>query len=52
MSETRETHSLRFSRAGWKLITERAKAVLGSEDSRARYLEDLVLKEKEQNETR
>ena len=49
MKEKRETHSLRFSRAGWGVITERAKALFGSEENRARYLENLALKEKEQD---
>lgn len=50
MREKRESHTLRFSQMGWKLITERAKELFGSEKSRARYLEQLALKEKEENE--
>jgi hypothetical protein len=50
MWESRESHTLRFSRAGWRLISERAKALFGSEENRARYLENLALKEKEENE--
>jgi len=42
MKEKRESHTLRFSAAGWKLLTERAKSLFGSERSRARYLEQLL----------
>jgi hypothetical protein len=55
MKERRETHSLRFSSAGWKLITIRAKETLGLKRGRvqrARYLEQLTLNEAQKNETR
>ena len=42
MKETRQSHTLRFSDAGWKLITIRAK---DKGRSRARYLEELTLNE-------
>ncbi len=45
MSEIRESHTLRFRPSRWRVITERAKALFGSEKNRARYLEDLVLKD-------
>jgi hypothetical protein len=42
MKEIRANHTLRFSDAGWKLITIRAKE---KGRSRARYLEELTLNE-------
>lgn len=50
MKETRYTYSLRFPPKVWRVITKRAKALFGSEESRARYLEDLALKEAKENE--
>jgi len=52
MRETRETHSLRFSLKGWKVITERARMIYGDKDNRARYIEDLALNEAEKNAPR
>jgi hypothetical protein len=54
MKITRKTHSLRFSNAGWKLITIRAKERLGLDNrrriQRARYLEELTLNESANSE--
>lgn len=46
----RKNRNLRFPDDTWEIITRRATALFGSEKSRARYLEDLALKEAKENE--
>lgn len=48
MKIVRQSHTLRFSEPGWKLITARAKLRLPlyrGKIQRARYLEELTLNE-------
>lgn len=43
MKEIRESHTLRFSRAGWRLLGECALALYGTEDARGQYIEGMAI---------